>query len=62
MAKKGAEKNTRNKALHSKLIKKKKVKLQKDKEVRKAKIYAILDKAKEAQAKSSDESVDIPKP
>lgn len=50
MAKKGAEKNTRNKTLHTKLIKKKKKKLRKEKEVHKAKIKAIQDKAKAAKA------------
>lgn len=47
MAKKGVEKNTRNKAKHTKLLKKKKEKLRLEKEVHKAKIKAIQDRAKE---------------
>lgn len=47
MAKKGVEKNTRNKAKHTKLLKKKKEKLRLEKEVHKAKIKAIQYKAKE---------------
>ncbi len=46
MAKKGVEKNTANKAKHTKLLKKKKEKLRKEKETHKAKLKAILDKAK----------------
>ncbi len=52
MARKGAEKNTRNKALHSKLLKKKKEKLRKEKEVRKEKIKAIMNKAKEVKGET----------
>ncbi|MFO7720091.1 MAG: hypothetical protein R6W85_06605 [Gillisia sp.] len=47
MAKKGVEKNTRNKAKHTKLLKKKKEKLRMEKEVHKFKIKAIQDRAKE---------------
>ncbi len=47
MAKKGVEKNTRNKAKHTKLLKKKKEKLRLEKEVHKAKIKTIQDRAKE---------------
>ncbi len=47
MAKKGVEKNTRNKAKHTKLLKKKKEKLRLEKEVHKAKIKAIQNRAKE---------------
>ena len=47
MAKKGVEKNTANKAKHTKLLKKKKEKLRREKEAHKAKLKAILDKAKE---------------
>ena len=46
MAKKGVEKNTANKAKHTKLLKKKKEKLRKEKEIHKARLKAILDKAK----------------
>ncbi|CAM4241363.1 hypothetical protein [Gillisia limnaea] len=47
MPKKGVEKNTRNKAKHTKLLKKKKEKLRLEKEVHKAKIKAIQDRAKD---------------
>lgn len=47
MAKKGVEKNTRNKAKHTKLLKKKKQKLRLEKEAHKAKIKAIQERAKE---------------
>lgn len=46
MAKKGVEKNTTNKAKHTKLLKKKKEKIRKEKEAHKAKLKAIMDKAK----------------
>lgn len=54
MAKKGAEKNTRNKTLHTRMIKKKKEKLRKEKEVHNAKIKAIQDKAKAAKINKSE--------
>jgi ElaB/YqjD/DUF883 family membrane-anchored ribosome-binding protein len=47
MAKKGVEKNTGNKAKHTKLFKRKKEKLRKKKEVHNARIKAITNKAKE---------------
>lgn len=49
MAKKGTEKNTKNKAKHTKLLNRKKEKLRREKEERKLKIKAILTKAKESQ-------------
>lgn len=52
MAKKGAEKNTRNKAEHARLLKRKKEKLRIEKEIHKARLKAILDKSKEQKAKS----------
>lgn len=50
MARKGAEKNTRNKTLHSKLLGKKKEKLRREKEANKTKIQAIYDKVRAAKA------------
>jgi len=47
MPKKGVEKNTQNKAKHTKLLTRKKEKLRKQKEVHKARIKAIVEKAKE---------------
>ncbi|REG88016.1 hypothetical protein [Winogradskyella sediminis] len=46
MAKKGREKNTNNKAKHSKLIAQKKNKLKSKSEQRQARLKAIMDKAK----------------
>lgn len=46
MAKKGREKNTKNKAKHSKLMARKKNKLKTEKETRQAKLKAIIKKAK----------------
>jgi hypothetical protein len=45
MAKKGKEKNTKNKAKHSKLMNRKKEKLRKEKEANTAKLKAIVAKA-----------------
>jgi hypothetical protein len=42
MAKKGKEKNTRNKAKHSKLMDRKKNKLRKEEETRKEKLKQII--------------------
>lgn len=47
MSKKGREKNTNNKAKHSKLIAQKKNKLKKEAETRKERLKAIIKKAKE---------------
>lgn len=47
MAKKGAQKNTNNKAKHTKLLNRKKNKLKKEKEAHKEKLKAIIQKAKE---------------
>ncbi|CAM4159288.1 hypothetical protein GIHI108528_07385 [Gillisia hiemivivida] len=47
MAKKGAQKNTQNKAKHTKLINRKKNKLRKEKEAHKERLKAIVNKAKE---------------
>lgn len=60
MAKKGVEKNTGNKARHTKLLKRKKEKLQKEKEIHKARIKAIMDKAKEAKEERSTLSKEQP--
>jgi hypothetical protein len=49
MAKQGREKNTKNKAKHSKLMARKKNKLKSEKETRKERLKAIVKKAKEAQ-------------
>ncbi len=59
MAKKGVEKNTRNKAKHTKLLKKKKEKLRLEKEVHKAKIKAIQDRAKEQKEGNSLTDKDV---
>ncbi|MGB5500713.1 MAG: hypothetical protein WBM77_17410 [Maribacter sp.] len=48
MAKKGKAKNTVNKAKHTKLLNRKKNKLKKEKEVRKAKLKAIVKKHQES--------------
>ena len=47
MAKKGVQKNTANKAKHTKLLKRKKDKIRKEKEATKEKLKAILVRAKE---------------
>ena len=47
MAKKGAQKNTQNKAKHTKLINKKKNKLRKEQEAHKERLRAIIKKANE---------------
>ena len=47
MAKQGREKNTKNKAKHSKLMTRKKNKLKSEKELRKERLKAIVTKAKE---------------
>lgn len=46
MAKKGSEKNTKNKAKHSKLMARKKNKLKKEKELHKQRLKQIVAKAK----------------
>jgi len=46
MAKKGKEKNTKNKAKHSKLMDRKKSKLKKEQQTRKEKLKAIIENAK----------------
>lgn len=47
MAKQGREKNTKNKAKHSKLMARKKNKLKSEKEARQAKLKAIIKKSQE---------------
>ncbi|MEJ1221792.1 hypothetical protein [Sediminicola sp. 1XM1-17] len=47
MAKKGTEKNTKNKAKHTKLMNRKKNKLKEEKEHRKARLKEIIQKFKE---------------
>lgn len=47
MSKKGKEKNTANKAKHTKLLNRKKDKLKKEKELRKERLKAIVKKGKE---------------
>jgi len=47
MAKKGKLKNGTNKTKHTKLIQQKKNKLKKEKEVRRARLKAILEKARQ---------------
>lgn len=47
MAKTGREKNTKNKAKHSKLMDRKKNKVKSEKELRKERLKAIIQKAKE---------------
>ena len=49
MAKQGREKNTKNKAKHSKLMARKKNKIKTEKELRKERLKAIAAKAKEQQ-------------
>lgn len=51
MAKKGQEKNTKNKSKHTKLMQRKKNKLIKEKEQREARLKAITKKANESKAK-----------
>lgn len=46
MAKLGCEKNTKNKAKHSKLMSRKKNKLKSEKEIRKERLKAIIAKSK----------------
>ncbi|BAO77185.1 hypothetical protein [Winogradskyella sp. PG-2] len=53
MAKKGREKNTANKAKHSKLIAQKKNKIKSKVEQRKARLKAIVEKAQAEKAKKS---------
>tara|TARA_R110002051_G_C8538091_1_gene470674 strand:+ start:486 stop:650 length:165 start_codon:yes stop_codon:yes gene_type:complete len=48
MAKKGTEKNTKNKAKHTKLMNRKKNKLKEEKEQRAARLKEIVQKSKEA--------------
>ena len=47
MAKKGTEKNTKNKAKHTKLVHRKKNKLKQEKEQRAARLKEIIQKSKE---------------
>jgi len=47
MAKRGREKNTKNKAKHTKLLTRKKNKIKADAEFRKERLKAIVQKAKE---------------
>ena len=47
MSKKGQEKNTKNKAKHTKLMNKKKNKLAKEKQLREIRLKAIVKRAKE---------------
>jgi hypothetical protein len=49
MTKKGAQKNTKNKATHSKLMKRKKEKLRKEKEAHNSRLKAIIKKVKESE-------------
>lgn len=44
---KGPEKNTKNKALHTKLLKKKKAKIQEEKQAHKARLKALVAKMNE---------------
>jgi hypothetical protein len=52
MSKKGKEKNTKNKAKHSKLMARKKNKQVGEKETRKERLKAIINKAKENESGS----------
>ncbi|GGX12679.1 hypothetical protein [Aquimarina muelleri] len=54
MAKKGKEKNTQNKAKHTKLMNRKKNKLRKEKELRAERLKAIIKKASDAVNKEND--------
>ncbi len=49
MAKKGREKNTKNKAKHTKLLNRKKKKLKTEKELRAERLKSIIKKANEKQ-------------
>ena len=49
MAKAGREKNTKNKAKHSKLMNRKKNKLKSEKELRKERLKAIIQKKHESE-------------
>jgi hypothetical protein len=51
MSKKGKEKNTANKAKHTKLLNRKKNKLKKEKETRKERLKAIITKHREQEKK-----------
>ncbi|MBC5837450.1 hypothetical protein [Flavobacterium muglaense] len=53
---KGPEKNTKNKALHTKLLNKKKAKLQADKKASALRLKALVAKVN-AQKKANDDSV-----
>ena len=52
MAKKGKEKNTKNKAKHSKLMDRKKNKIRSEKELHKERLKAIVKKSQENQSNS----------
>jgi FtsZ-binding cell division protein ZapB len=55
---KGPEKNTKNKALHSKLLKRKNTKIQEEKKAQAARLKALVAKMNEVnQMKSSDDSI-----
>lgn len=54
MAKKGREKNTVNKAKHSRLMKQKANKLRSEKQQRKEKLKAIIKKANEQNSEEND--------
>ena len=51
MAKKGSEKNTKNKKKHSKLMARKKNKLRKEEDAHKARLKAIIEKSKQTDTK-----------
>ena len=55
---KGPEKNTKNKALHSKLLKRKNTKIQEEKKAQAARLKALVAKMNEVnQMKSSEDSI-----
>ena len=55
---KGPEKNTKNKALHSKLLKRKNTKIQEEKKAQAARLKVLVAKMNEVnQMKSSDDSI-----
>lgn len=54
MAKKGQEKNTKNKAKHSKLMARKKNKIRKDKEANKERLKEIMQKYQEQLKKDQE--------
>jgi FtsZ-binding cell division protein ZapB len=55
---KGPEKNTKNKALHSKLLKRKNTKIQEEKKAQAARLKALVAKMNEVnQMKCSDDSI-----